>query len=49
MGRLCVLDPWETQSTMAALREAFLTSLRAPTDTLEKPGAQASKETKVPR
>lgn len=49
MGRLCVLDPWETQSTMAALREAFLTSLRAPMDTLEKPGAQASKETKVPR
>lgn len=50
-GRLCVsvLGLWEAQSTVAAFREAFLTSLRAPTDTLEKPEAQASKETKVPR
>lgn len=50
-GWLCVsvLDPWEAQSTVAAFREAFLISLRAPTDTLEKPEAQASKETKVPR
>lgn len=50
-GGLCVraLDQWEAQSTVAAFREAFFISLRAPTDTLEKLEAQASKETKVPR